>query len=463
MVMNPLAHPLEALLDAQGHLLAADAPLKRLHLRAGGREGGMLAIPQLAALARMALSFGAPVSRPVETSDDDKRISLWVEAKPEENGVRLIVTSWLQQPLNKQVGSLAKRLSGANTMEPSAVSSGWSVQIDPRLVILAMVGAPDSYFATPPVGEPLLRHFVPKNDSENGLLARMSERQPIGEQIVRLPEAAIALKMSGRPLFDGDGSFGGYLCQLKRMDGSDFRGGHLARRAGLQTQTKLLPDSAFGREVAPALRQPVGRILANAETISNRLRGALRENYASYASDIADAARHLQSLIEDLADLEAIERADFDPAADDIDLADIARRVAGLLAVKASDHQMNIVPPAENAAMPARGEFRRVMQILVNLVTNAIRYSPDGSTITISVARAGEMAQVRVADQGSGIDADKREAVFQKFERLGRDGDGGSGLGLYISRRIAEALKGRLLVENSSAEGSVFLLEVPAD
>src|SRR3546814_16569973 len=112
-----------------------------------------------------------------------------------------------------------------------------------------------------------------------------------------------------------------------------------------------------------ALRHPLGRIIANADTIRGQLQGPLRRDYANYASDIAAAGRHLMELVDDLADLQAIERPDFNPVMEDIDLADIARRAAGLLAVKASDHQIRIEAQNADETLPAVGKFRRALQL----------------------------------------------------------------------------------------------------
>ena len=113
--------------------------------------------------------------------------------------------------------------------------------------------------------------------------------------------------------------------------------------------------------------------------------------------------------------------------------------------------------------LPAIAEFRRVLQVLLNLVGNAIRYSPDNSQIWIRLEDAGARARLIVADQGPGLDADQQARVFEKFERLGRSDEGGSGLGLYISRRLARAMGGDLAIESAPGQGARFILEVPAD
>jgi signal transduction histidine kinase len=220
-----------------------------------------------------------------------------------------------------------------------------------------------------------------------------------------------------------------------------------------------------GRDVAPVLRQPIARIIANAETIRSRLAGPLADDYANYAADIAAAGQHLLALVEDLTDLEVVEADDFSTAPDRIDLADVARQAAGILGVRARDKRIVLDPPRNGESLPAIAEFRRVLQVLINLLTNAIRYSPEDSQVWIRLEGGAEndrrRARVIVADQGPGLSEADQARVFEKFERLGRSGDGGSGLGLYISRRLARAMGGDLTIESAPGQGARFILEVP--
>ena len=269
--------------------------------------------------------------------------------------------------------------------------------------------------------------------------------------IIEKTDIAGDISISGTPQMSEDGSFAGYCWNLK------FAEKELADHQGMEPTGVL-----FGRQLAPVLRQPLGRIIANAETIGSELNGPIRENYALYAKDIADAARHLVALVDDLGDLEAVERTGFVTAKDNIELGDVARRVSGLLALKAADHSICIVTPDDTQKVPAVAEFRRVLQILLNLLTNAIRYSPDGTEVLIEIATSNDAAFVMVSDQGTGIAEVDRERVFEKFERLGRSGDGGSGLGLYISRRLARAMGGDLTVDSAAGGGAKFTLRLPS-
>jgi len=132
-----------------------------------------------------------------------------------------------------------------------------------------------------------------------------------------------------------------------------------------------------------------------------------------------------------------------------------------MLHAKAEAKSISLIEPDDTGQITARGDAKRVLQILLNLVGNAINYSPDGSVVMIGVSsNAPGRASVTVSDEGPGLSIDQQERVFSKFERLGRSGDGGSGLGLYISRRLAEAMSGSLSVESTPKRGATFTLEL---
>ncbi len=144
-------------------------------------------------------------------------------------------------------------------------------------------------------------------------------------------------------------------------------------------------------------------------------------------------------------------------------LADVARRAAGILGVRARERGIVVDPPRAGESLPAVAEFRRVLQVLLNLIGNAIRYSPANSQVWVRAESEDDWARIVVADQGPGLSAEDQARIFEKFERLGRSGDGGSGLGLYISRRLARQMGGELSVESAPGQGARFILDLPAD
>jgi signal transduction histidine kinase len=248
---------------------------------------------------------------------------------------------------------------------------------------------------------------------------------------------------------DGGGRFAGYR-------GSAFR---LESAADTEAIAEADP---FGARLERALREPLTRIIGDAEQMSAREHGPMRREYADYSEDIANAGRHLLGLVGDLVDLQAIERADFRPKAATIDLAEVARRAAALLKMRGTDREVTIDPPAPDETMPAIGDDGRVLQILVNLVGNAVRHSPPGGAVWLRTDRRNGSAMVVVADQGDGIAPEDQQRIFEKFTRLDHADGAGSGLGLYIARRLARAMGGDIAVDSAPGQGARFILSVPA-
>src|SRR5262249_42802911 len=155
---------------------------------------------------------------------------------------------------------------------------------------------------------------------------------------------------------------------------------------------------------------------------------------------------HLLAMVDDLVDLSAIESPDFQPVVEDVDLVEMAGAAAGLLGVRAIARTITIERPGADEKAPAKGDYRRVLQILVNLIGNALRYAPEGSTVRLSVERSQGRTSLTVIDRGKGIAPDDQERIFERFERVDPGEAGGAGLGLYIARRLARAMGGDITV-----------------
>jgi signal transduction histidine kinase len=444
-----LTVPIKGHVSCDGRLLSADPPLQRLHMMAGGSDDGVIALPELYSLAHLAMSTGMKLERAVVVADAHHDINLWVEAAPSKDGCALAILGW------KERRAVDFDKWAEDAADPSAILAE-PIVLNPNFQI---VSGPD-WLAAEDADSSIGSHIAsvltvaPSDASELPLIDALAERKPIDNWLVGLSHSNRAGLLSVIPVWADDGALMGFAGTIAPI--ANQREDEIS-----STETPQPQGLNFGEQLAPILKQPLNRIIANAETISSRLNGPLRENYATYAQDIANAARHLAALVSDVEDLSAIDRPDFAVAQDRIELGDISRRVTGLLALKAADHQISIALPPEDQTVEAVAEFRRVLQIVLNLVGNAIRYAPDGSAISIETRSDGNAAFLAVSDQGAGIAAENRERAFEKFERLGRSGDGGSGLGLYISRRLARAMRGDLTVTNAASGGACFELRLP--
>tara|TARA_A100001391_G_scaffold114722_7_gene77570 strand:+ start:2984 stop:4357 length:1374 start_codon:yes stop_codon:yes gene_type:complete len=454
------SHPaiIRAFISADGLLLSADLPLLALQREAGGDLGAPVAVPQLAAIARLCVRLGITVSRPIIAATQHGDIDMWVRARPDSDGVTLSIIDWHERPVAALPADIARREA-----DIAALADGWNWQIDVQLRFQMVLAGNDGHGALPPdppvPGSRFSSYFQlqPDDDGDMAMLRAFAQRRAFRDQTAALvSDPARTFRLSGFPMFDLAGQLTGYR-------GTAFALEQMAAGPIVQEAAIALYPGEFGKRLDRSLRQPLGRIIANADTISAQLEGPLRPDYADYATDIAAAGRHLMALVDDLADLQAIDRPDFSVIAEEIDLADLGRRAAGLLAVKALDRNIRISAPDPDATMPAIGEFRRVLQILVNLVGNAVRYSPEGSEVRIVTECDHGQARIMVIDQGQGVAVADRERIFEKFERLGRDDSGGSGLGLYISRRLARAMGGDIRIGGAPGEGARFILTLPAD
>jgi signal transduction histidine kinase len=443
-------------IDRTGALVSADAPLLRLQQRAGAGLNKPLALPHLARLVTLAQRLHRDISRPLYAADDHSDIHALVRITPDADGASLEITDWRTRPLAQpQIPAIG---------DSAAAPQGWTWECDQQLRIVALRAATDA----PPIPDGWearslseLFELQPDEDGRFPVLRALARQSRFDGQRVRVADRAMTL--SGEALFDATGRFTGFrglaVVADKQPSAEPKAGAALVDPA---FGSLPLSDPQFGRRIDGALRGPLSRIIATAETISGQFDGPIRADYARYAGDIAHAGRHLLGLVDDLADLQNIERPGFKAARDEIDLGDLARRAVGLLGMKAEEKGIRIDAPRTDDRAPATGEFRRVLQVLLNLLGNAIRYSPDDSQIWIRVDREGDRATVTVADQGQGIDADQQAVVFEKFERLGRTDSGGSGLGLYIARRLARAMDGDLTVDSAPGQGARFTLSLPA-
>ncbi|MFM9828324.1 MAG: sensor histidine kinase [Sphingomonas sp.] len=446
-----------ALVDAEGRLVEAGARLLDLNDRAGGRIGAPVAVPQLARVIHLAQRLGVVVSRGIVAADGDYDVALWVRAEPAPDGefVRLSVTGWMPRPPWESIDDAATRASDFAVSE-----GGWTWETDAtlRLTYAGAGAAENDIEAADLIGQPLTDVFVLAEAAAGSLpiLGALAMRTGFEDQPATRRVSGRSVMLSAMVRMDSAGNFAGFAGTVR----------HIAPVDSVSPPTALAGepglDDVFASRLDRALRKPLGRIIANADSIHAQSEGPLRQDYVGYAADIASAGRHLMGLVDDLVDLQAVERPDFVIAPEEIDLADVARRAAGLLAVRAANAGVRIDRPSLDETLPASGDFRRALQVLVNLIGNALRYSPPESMVWVRASSQDGLATIVVADQGKGIALADQARIFQKFERVDTSEPGGSGLGLYIARRLARAMDGDLVVDSAPGQGARFAFTLPA-
>jgi len=220
--------------------------------------------------------------------------------------------------------------------------------------------------------------------------------------------------------------------------------------------------SAFVSTVSHQLRAPLTSIYGFAETLLRRdvLFGeAERETFLQY---IASEAQRLTSIVDTLLTVARLEAGDLHVELAPTDLRAVVSEVVTTVqqGAEVNGHRFVLHLPEEPLAASADPE--KLEQILTNLIDNAVKFSPDGGTVTVEAQRRRGRVEVRVVDEGLGIPEAEREHIFSKFHRSETSGGpGGAGLGLFIARGLVTAMGGRIWVDSAEGGGSSFAFDLP--
>jgi signal transduction histidine kinase len=170
----------------------------------------------------------------------------------------------------------------------------------------------------------------------------------------------------------------------------------------------------------------------------------------------------LERMVFDFLDAARIEAGRLELLVEVCDMRDIARATIDLFEPTAPAHQLSLMAPSDPVRVSC--DPARVEQVLNNLVSNAIKYSPRGGQIAVAVKPREDVVLLSVADEGVGIPADEIEHIFEPFRRTGTSKESvpGVGLGLFVARRIVESHGGRITVESTVGRGSTFHVQLPA-
>ena len=432
--------PVLGRIDSAGRLVAADPKLERLQLEAGSSLGSPVALPQLANVARLAQRLRIPVSRRILAAGRDQDVDMWVRAVPEGDEIALAIEQWSARPPSPP------RLAATGTVEHERLSPeplSWSVDEHLRVVSVAPGLAELLNVEGDRAGGQPLTSLFRLEEGEDGampLLEALASRSGFSGQQVRVRDGGQEMVLTGEVTLGPDGGFAG------------FEGSATTGEAGPVPASPARP--LVDGTIRTALRSPLDTIVRTAEEMVEKADSSGRVEYGDYAADIAAAARHLLSVMRSLG-----EKAEA-PAECRADLAALALEAIGL--VEAGARERNVIIGVERAkSVLARGDVRSIVQILVNLIGNAVRYSPQGTAVTLSFESSNNCVLVHVADEGPGIDPAHHQRIFEPFQKGSEDGDG-SGLGLAIARRLAREMGGDIRLRSATGQGSRFSLELPA-
>ena len=232
------------------------------------------------------------------------------------------------------------------------------------------------------------------------------------------------------------------------------------RQLAAASQTK----SEFLASISHELRTPLNAVIGFSELMLDGVPGEINDEQRDCLNDILSSGQQLLNLINDVLDLSKIEAGKMELKLENLNLADVINDVVQTVKPKLDENRHKIGVSVGEGLPPVHADKRRLRQILLNLLSNAIKFTPPGGKLGIKVTRNGDWCQVSVVDNGTGIKEEDQERVFEVFTQvaiLPKEKEGGTGLGLALTKQFVEAVGGRIWVESEYGKGSKFTFTLP--
>ena len=222
--------------------------------------------------------------------------------------------------------------------------------------------------------------------------------------------------------------------------------------------------SEFLANMSHELRTPLNAIIGFSEVLLQRMFGELNEQQADYLEDIVSSGRHLLSLINDILDLSKIEAGRMELEAAPFSLVAALNNAVTLVRERAQSHGIKLALEVAPELDTVVADERKLKQVVVNLLANAVKFTPDGGTVSLRAARENGQVRLSVHDTGIGIAAADQQRIFEEFQQASHQGERsreGTGLGLSLSKRMVELHGGTISVESAPGKGSTFTVALP--
>jgi signal transduction histidine kinase len=221
--------------------------------------------------------------------------------------------------------------------------------------------------------------------------------------------------------------------------------------------------SEFLANMSHELRTPLNAVLGFSEVLLERMFGDVNAKQEEYLTDIAASGRHLLSLVNDILDLSKIEAGRMELELAEFDLPQTIDNTLMLVRERAGSRGVALEQTVDGRLPCIRGDERKIRQVLLNLLSNALKFTPAGGRIEVRAGVVDGTAEVSVTDTGVGIALEDQATVFEEFRQVGtaEKKAEGTGLGLALSRKFVELHGGRIWVTSQPGVGSTFAFTLP--
>jgi signal transduction histidine kinase/putative methionine-R-sulfoxide reductase with GAF domain len=232
---------------------------------------------------------------------------------------------------------------------------------------------------------------------------------------------------------------------------------------GRQLEAASRHKSEFLANMSHELRTPLNAVIGFSEVLIQRMFGELSDKQEEYLKDIYASGQHLLSLINDILDLSKIEAGRMELALADFDLPAAIENVLILMRERAGRRGVTLARAVDERLATIHADERKVKQVLLNLLSNALKFTPEGGRIDVRADLRDGVVEIAVTDSGIGIAPEDHEAVFEEFRQVGTTSRSveGTGLGLALSRKFVTLHGGRIWVESVVGHGATFTFTLP--
>ncbi len=224
--------------------------------------------------------------------------------------------------------------------------------------------------------------------------------------------------------------------------------------------------SEFLANMSHELRTPLNSIIGFSEILYDGTFGAINEKQSRYISNILTSGKHLLGLINDILDLSKVEAGKMELQYEEFNVSDAINEVKTVTAPLAAKKNIVLETKIEPGLTTIMADKGMIKQVLYNLISNAIKFTPEKGSITINGQRMGDMAQIEVKDSGIGISKDDQKKLFQSFVQLDASNAreySGTGLGLVLVKRFVEQHGGEVRLQSEPGKGSSFIFTIPIE
>ncbi len=254
------------------------------------------------------------------------------------------------------------------------------------------------------------------------------------------------------------------LQENKRLVDSLQRSNMLLHKTNEELKKATEAKSEFLARMSHELRTPLNVIIGFSELMLDGVPGEANEEQRQCLNDIYGSGKHLLGLINEILDLSKIESGKTELRLKNFPMSDLVKSTTGVMMPILAQRKQNLEVFVEEGLPPVHADRAKVNQVLLNLLSNATKFTPEGGKLRVEAVKDGDRCLVRVIDNGIGIKKEDYERIFEPFCQLDNPlsiEKVGTGLGLTIAREIVERHGGRMLVDSEYGKGSRFTFSVP--